>query len=106
MQIITVTAQAYATVISENIIDGGRERHENGRDPLLPGIPRQFIIDDNASIRVVMAQAPEDQVDPAIEAANAEASRIADEKEAEMRKKAEAAAEAAEPGNAAAASET
>lgn len=104
MQIITVTAQAYATVISENIIDGGRERHENGRDPLEPGKARQFIIDDNASIRVVMAQAPEDQVDPEIEAANAEASRIADEKEAEMRAKAEAAEKS--PGEAAAASET
>lgn len=52
-RIVTITCSAPAEVISERIVDGGRERHENGRDELVPGVPQDFIVHDEQSVRVV-----------------------------------------------------
>jgi hypothetical protein len=63
--IVTITASAPAVVISERIVDGGRERFENGRDPLNPGEPQSFVLHAGQSVRVV------DAAPAAAEAANA-----------------------------------
>lgn len=49
--IVTIKSNAPAVVISERIAD--RERHENGRDALEPGIEQQFIVHASQSLRVV-----------------------------------------------------
>jgi len=88
--VITITATQRAMVISEAIVDDGRERHENGRDLLEPGKPRSFIVDSGASVRVIDAPvAPEDE---AVAAANAHASAKADA-EASAKADAEASTE-------------
>jgi hypothetical protein len=58
--IVTITTSAPAVVISERIVDDGRERFENGRDPLIPGESQSFVIHPGQSVRVVeVAQAAE-----------------------------------------------
>jgi hypothetical protein len=54
--IVTITASAPAEVISERIVDDGRERFDNGRDALKPGEPQTFVIHAGQSVRVVEAQ--------------------------------------------------
>lgn len=49
--IVTITATAKAVVISERI--GDRERHENGRDELVPYQAQSFIVHQGQSLRVV-----------------------------------------------------
>jgi hypothetical protein len=51
--IVTITASAPAVVISERIVDDGRERFDNGRDALVPGEPQTFVIHPGQSVRVV-----------------------------------------------------
>lgn len=48
--IVTIKSTAAAVVISERI--GDRERHENGRDDLAPGVEQSFIVHAGQSIRV------------------------------------------------------
>jgi hypothetical protein len=53
--IVTITASVPAVVISERIVDDGRERFENGRDSLAAGESQDFVIHDTQSVRVVAA---------------------------------------------------
>ena len=48
--VITIKSTAPAVVISERL--GDRERHENGRDELVPGEEQSFIVHAGQSIRV------------------------------------------------------
>jgi hypothetical protein len=56
--IVTITASAPAVVISERIVDDGRERFENGRDALEADKPQSFVLHAGQSVRVVDAEAP------------------------------------------------
>lgn len=51
--IVTIKSTAAAVVISERIVDEGRERFENGRDALEPGVAQDFIVHPGQSVRVV-----------------------------------------------------
>lgn len=70
--IVTIKSTAPADVISERIVEDGRERHENGRDALEPDVEQSFIVHTGQSLRVV-ARAPveavalEAQAEPAAE---------------------------------------
>lgn len=54
--VVTIKSSGHAVVISERIAD--RERFENGRDTLEPGVEQSFIIHAGQSIRVVEIEAP------------------------------------------------
>lgn len=85
--VVTLSTTAPVHVISERIVDDGRERHPNGVDRVEPGTPLDLIVHAGQSLRVV-------EVDVVAEAAEAaEAKRINDE--------ASAAADAAEAAKAA-----
>lgn len=51
--IVTIKSTAAIAVISERIVDDGRERHHNGVDHIAPGKERSFIVDSEQSLRVV-----------------------------------------------------
>jgi hypothetical protein len=51
--IVTIKSSARAAVISERIVDDGRERHENGNDELVPDVEQSFIVHAGQSLRVI-----------------------------------------------------
>lgn len=55
--IVTIKSSAPAVVISERIVDDGRERHVNGTDVLEPDVEQSFIVHDKQSLRVVAVPA-------------------------------------------------
>ena len=60
--IVTIKSTAPAVVISERI--GDRERHDNGRDELVPDVEQSFVVHAGQSLRVVElepVQLPEEQ---------------------------------------------
>ena len=63
--IVTIKSSARAAVISERIVDDGRERHQNGFVELEPGVEQSFIVHAGQSLRVVEA---EPLPEPAVEA--------------------------------------
>lgn len=91
--IVTIKASAPVVVISERIVDDGRERHHNGEDRVEPGEELELLINQGQSLRIVEVDvAAEKAAADARDAANAEASALADAAAAEA-----AASEAAAP---------
>jgi len=56
--IVTITATKRSAVVSQRIVDGGRERFENGTDVLEPGVEQSFIVHEGQCLRVVDAPLP------------------------------------------------
>lgn len=74
--IVTIKSSAPAVVISERIVDDGRERHVNGTDVLEPDVEQSFIVHDKQSLRVVALPA-DVKVDEPAEVAVAETDLVA-----------------------------
>lgn len=81
--IVTISTTAPVVVISERIVDEGRERHHNGVDRIEAGASMDLIVHAGQSLRIVEVDlAAEKATQDVADAANAEASAKADAKTA------------------------
>lgn len=62
--IVTITTTAPIEIVSERIAEDGRERFENGRDPIAANSSQDFIVHEGQSLRVVVAVPEADMTDP------------------------------------------
>jgi hypothetical protein len=63
--VITITAgDKPVDVISEKIVEEGRQRFPNGVDRLAPEESMQFLMHETQSLRVVVVDEPEPTVEP------------------------------------------
>ena len=51
--VVTISTTARVRVQVESIIEGGRERIQNGETVVEPGADRSFVVQEDQSIRVV-----------------------------------------------------